>query len=456
MKEPEQEKNDSSNMEMNIETPKTKKRRRLIEESQEKMQTIKEKDKKIIIEYETKALSKLCSETEDQKIRKFIECYQQSEEGDIEEAKNAMLKLYKLEGQEVILKDAITFVTNDLIEIDESDPEELADLLIASIRNRMAKLCSDCECYYIVDREKRPKKFCSLCNVGMHDCSIENTDTTRKGEMWFCTECHIQFTNQIKPQMMKKHRNVIFKGFKTGETDKVNNNEISKMIKEVRRDSEKNKTNETEVEAEVMEVDPKPNEEPNKKDQNIKKMDTRDEDKNNNSQTNKAKKICHFWVTNKCKFGSKCNYEHPTRCREHMDWGKCKKETKCELAHPKMCRSMVNENYCSRSNCWFNHPNERKNFFLFVNEKHDQNSNQNQRGPKRQDNQNTQGNPNKGYPKTWQNNNMDRHQYSNSVPSFLAGPTPSEAYMNPNRNMNMFKMMGDMFLEMSKIMNMNY
>ena len=71
MKEPEQEKNDSSNMEMNIETPKTKKRRRLIEESQEKMLTIKEKDKKIIIEYETKALSKLCSETEDQKNKEI-------------------------------------------------------------------------------------------------------------------------------------------------------------------------------------------------------------------------------------------------------------------------------------------------------------------------------------------------------------------------------------------------
>ena len=82
MKEPEQEKNGSSNMEMNIETP-SKKRRRLSEESQEKMLTIKEKDKKIIIEYETKALSKLCSETEDQKIRKFIECSQQNEEGEI-------------------------------------------------------------------------------------------------------------------------------------------------------------------------------------------------------------------------------------------------------------------------------------------------------------------------------------------------------------------------------------
>merc|ERR1712029_1224763 len=252
--------------------------------NQEKMLTWEEEDKKHIIEHVTKALSKLCSDTEDGKIRKFIECYQQSDEGDIEVAKNAMLKLYELESQESILKEAIKFVTNDLIEINESDPEEIADLLIASIRNRMAKLCSDCECYYIMDREKRPKKFCSLCNVGMHDCSIENTDTTRKGEMWFCTECHIQFTNQIKPQVMKKHRNVIFKGFKTGETDKINNNEISKMIKEVRRDSEKNKTNETEVEAEIMEVDPKPNEEPNKKDQNIKRMDTREENKNNNSQ----------------------------------------------------------------------------------------------------------------------------------------------------------------------------
>ena len=465
VKEPEQEeKNDSSNMEMKIESPRTKKRKRFIEENQEKMQTIKEKDKKIIIEYETKALSKLCSDTGDQKIRKYIECYQQSEEGDIEIAKNAMLDLYKLEGQVVILKEAITFVTNDPIEIeiDESDPEELADILIASIRNRMAKLCSDCDCYYIVDREKKPKKFCSLCNVGMHDCSIESTDTTRKGEMWFCTECHSHFTKQIKPQMMKKHRNVIFKGFKPKETDKVNNEEISKMIKEVRRNSEENKTNEIEEEAEVMEVDPKSNDEPKKKDQNIKKMDTRDEDKNNNSQINKGKKICHFWITNKCKFGKNCNNEHPTRCREHMDWGKCLKKTKCELAHPKMCRSMLNENYCSRSNCWFNHPNERKNMFVFVNEKHGQNSNQNQRGPKRQDNQNMQGNPKRqdnqnmqGNPKTWQNNNMDRHQYSNCAP-FLAGPTPSEAYMNPNRNMNMIKMMGDMFQEMSfRIMNMN-
>ena len=190
-----------------------------------------------------------------------------------------MLKLYEPEDQELVFKNAIMFVTNDTIEINESDTEELADLLIASIRNRMSKYCGDCMCYYIVEREKRPRKFCSLCNVGMHDCMIEETDITRKGDMWFCNDCYDQFTEQIKPQMMKKHRNVIFPGFKLDETDKENNDEISKMIKEVRRDSEENETKIMEVEEEVIEVVPKQNKEPKNKDQDTRKMDTRDEDK---------------------------------------------------------------------------------------------------------------------------------------------------------------------------------
>ena len=128
-------------------------------ENQEKIITIKEKDKAVIIEYETKALSKLCHETDDDKVRKLIECYQQTEEGDIEVAKNAMLKIYEPKDQELIFKNAIMFVTNDTIEINESDTEDLADLLIASIRNRMSKYCGECMCYYIVEREKKTKKI---------------------------------------------------------------------------------------------------------------------------------------------------------------------------------------------------------------------------------------------------------------------------------------------------------
>merc|ERR1711913_186955 len=105
----------------------SKKNERLTEENQEKMLTIREEHKKMIIEHETKALSKLCADTKDEKIRRLIECYQQTDEGDIEEGKNAMLKLYELENQELILKNAITFVTNDHFDINELKPEDLAD-----------------------------------------------------------------------------------------------------------------------------------------------------------------------------------------------------------------------------------------------------------------------------------------------------------------------------------------
>ena len=179
--------------------------------------------------------------------------------------------------------------------------------------------------------------------------------------------------------------------------------------------------------------------------------------KNNTNKTiNKDKNVCSYWITDKCKFGQNCKYEHPTRCREHMDWGKCKTEN-CELAHPKMCRNMIKDSYCSRSKCWFNHPTKIKNRYVFRNEKHGQNYYQNQGGPKRQDNQNMQGNPNMGNPTTWQkNNHMDRYQYPNSTP-FLVGPTPYEAYKDPNRDMNVIMKIGQMFQTMSsQIMNMHW
>ena len=89
--------------------------------------------------------------------------------------------------------------------------------------------------------------------------------------------------------------------------------------------------------------------------ENDKRKNTVDRNTADNSQTNKVKKICSYWITDKCKFGPKCKNEHPTRCREHMDWGDCKKKN-CKFEHPKMCRNMLNDNYCNRPNCRFNHP----------------------------------------------------------------------------------------------------
>ena len=109
---------------------------------------------------------------------------------------------------------------------------------------------------------------------------------------------------------------------------------------------------------------------------------------------------------------------------------------------------MVNDSYCSRPNCWFNHPTKIKNSYVLVNENHGHGFNQGQRGPNRQINQSMHGNQNKGYTARWQNNHMNRNQYPNSTP-FLAGPTPSEAYRDPSRDMNMIRQIGKMFQEMS-------
>ena len=153
--------------------------------------------------------------------------------------------------------------------------------------------------------------------------------------------------------------------------------------------------------------------------ENDERKNTEDRNTADNSRTNKVKKTCSYWITDKCKFGQKCKNEHPTRCREHnMDWGECEKKN-CEFEHPKMCRNMIKDSYCSRSNCRFNHPNKMKNMHEIRNGKHSINYNQNQRGPKRQENQNMQGNPNTGNPAAWQNNNRDRYQCPSGT-SFLA------------------------------------
>jgi len=435
-----------------MKSPKSKRLREEDELEEDKMITFLKGEEHLGIEMETKALSKMVSETKDYGIIKLIECYNHTPDGDVEEMKAAMIGLSGIgDDYATVFKRAIQFVTNDEKEIEETELGVLADILIASIRNRMAKYCNDCKYWYIVGRDKRPRKFCNLCNVGMHDCMKESKLEQRKGDMWFCSDCLEQFTKQIKPQMMKKYRNVIFDGFKQNDVNKKTSTIINKKIEEIRKEVEEDGTEDIIMIGE--DEHPKTNIENKAKNQEV-INENQIVKKDNNITNRENNNNCHFWMTKKCKFGNQCNYEHPTRCKELMENGKCH-DKNCKQVHPKICRNMLNDSYCSRKNCWFNHPTKIKNKYVFRKD--------NSRGHNFEQNQgerigrhNNQGNPNKGYPKTWQNNNMDRHQYSNSVPSFLAGPTPSEAYMNPNRNMNMFKMMGDMFLEMSKIMNMNY
>ena len=74
--------------------------------------------------------------------------------------------------------------------------------------------------------------------------------------------------------------------------------------KSAARRNNTNKTNKTERNGEMVEN--------RRRTENDKKKNTVDRNTADNSQINKVKKICPFWITDKCKFGQKYNYEHPT------------------------------------------------------------------------------------------------------------------------------------------------
>ena len=435
---------------INMNSPRSKRMREEQDHEEEKMITFENGDAELCLEFETKALSKLVSETKEYGIIKLIECYNQTSDGDIEEMKNSMLSISGIDEEHAsVFKKTIQFVTNDENEIMETDLGELADILIASIRNRMAKYCNDCSRCYIVGREKRPRKFCNLCNVGMHDCVKDSKVEQRKGDMWFCSDCLEQFTTQIKPQMMKKYRNVIFGGFKQSDESKKSSTIINKMIKEIRGVREEEAVEVIDMVAEEEHSKTNIENETKKQDVIIKNHVV----KADNNKTNNENRNCQFWMTKKCKFGHQCKYEHPTRCKELMENGTCN-DRHCKLVHPKICRNMLNDGYCSRKNCWFNHPTKIKNNYVFGkdnNRGHNFDQNQNGRVG-RHDSRDIQRKQSYGYQLNHQNNHMNGYHNTNNEGFLGKGPTPYEAYMDPNRPMKI--MLGQLFEEMTtRIMN---
>ena len=152
-------------------------------------------------------------------VKRLIESY--IIHGDEEEMRKNMQSVGESEEEnEKSLKQAIQFVDNNKKEIEETGIEQLTFMLIVSIRNRVTvEYWSDCLSWYIVGREGKPTRYCNLCNIGMHDCQ-DDKKGYRKGDMWLCSDCHEQFTQQIKPQIVKKYRNITVIGFSDDKPEK--------------------------------------------------------------------------------------------------------------------------------------------------------------------------------------------------------------------------------------------
>ena len=301
----------------------------------------------------TKVLSILMDKAKDYGVLKLIDCFNALFENDIELIKRHMLDHSGYDKDTIpIYKLAIKYVTNSEEEINETDIGELAEILIAAIKNRMIKHCEDCEKWYIVGNENKPKKTCVICKVGQHDCGTETNDIIRSGDKWFCKECNEQFTNQNK---QIKCRNIYFKGFKeNAKTREIRNDTIAKL-----RECAKNAKMEEDkqVQKTKEEEDEKKREEEIRNRQEEEKKKKEREKRNNNART-----PCKYFLTSACRFGDNCRNFHPEICKEWAAKGSCANinaDPNCKLAHPKKCRKYA----CNEHKCNYIHPtNVRKRY----------------------------------------------------------------------------------------------
>ncbi|MCP4395358.1 MAG: hypothetical protein GY804_13995, partial [Alphaproteobacteria bacterium] len=202
------------------------------------MLTFEELGEEARVVHDVDALNQLMSETLVYGMRKLLDCFSPTYESKVEMIKSLMLDTsgYGNDGISVY-KQTIKFVTNDNTDINETDVGELAEILIAAIKNRMTKYCEDCCKRYVVERSDKPKKFCIICKVGQHDClpESENNVEIKKGYKWFCNDCNEQFTNQ---NVKNKCRNIYFKGFEEDEI-KILNKTTRDTIEKLRKMAKK-------------------------------------------------------------------------------------------------------------------------------------------------------------------------------------------------------------------------
>ena len=121
------------------------------------MLTLEEIDERESTVQNVEALSKLISETEEYGMKKLMDCFNPVYKSKVEMIRSNMLNFsgYGKDGISVY-KQTIQFVTNDVTEIKETDIGELAEILIAAIKNRMTKYCEYCCKRYVVEREDKP------------------------------------------------------------------------------------------------------------------------------------------------------------------------------------------------------------------------------------------------------------------------------------------------------------
>ena len=286
---------DSDSMETksvgDIDSPEAKK---IKNDSQKVMETVDIIDKDLSVVYSTRVISKLEINTNDEKVIELINCYNPVLYGDFDMMKKHMFDVSEgWNDKDKIFKKAIMYVLNDGKDCIESDVDQLAETLLATIENRMPIFCKDCDIWYIVSRENNPTIFCTWCQVGKHDCKQYKDTKLTQGMKWFCGKCDDLFTDQIQPKM-RKFKNIHFEGFEeSGEIVNLQTKEKDVMVEKMDDDDEIKETKEDDNKKGE-------NKTPENVLQGVDSSGSVPGEKKNSTPDTNSKTTCWFWTNRRC------------------------------------------------------------------------------------------------------------------------------------------------------------
>ena len=383
-----------------------------------------ENDEELVV-IETKIISQLIQNIEDEKVKTLIECFNPVIRNSTDYIKEQMLDCSdKWENRKEIFMGAISYIIHSRQdkykdeELKEMDTDRLSKILTTEIENRMPTFCKKCEEWYVVQFNDQPKMHCMWCRVGIHDCEDMKEMNKYPGMKWLCTKCEPIFIKHFLPKLDQFS---LFQGFST----EKNTDKTSKIDKEIK----KNNGEKTGV-VEAIEIDESEDDEDedndndgndnggndnngsdndnNGSDNDGINNDNSDNESNgnnggnngnndngnvgNNSDNNKIaetpKEICWFWKNRNCKYLTKCKLDHPERCTDMIKTGLCK-DNRCKKIHPKICRNLFFNKYCHRGDsCWYIHPLNIKNNIESNQNNQNQYNNYNYNNNRNQNNQN--------------------------------------------------------------------
>ena len=352
---------------LEVEQPKERKRFRKDDEDSEteRMEIIKDVTDEHMCVVETRVISGLIENVEEEEVRSLIECFNPIIRSSPDHIKQTMLECSdKWENKKNVYIGAINYIAHGRQEergIDEQLKERslgaLCEILTREIENRMPKQCGNCEQCYIVKLKDQPVIHCMWCKVGMHDCTQNKGIKNCKGIKWLCKTCEPVFTKHFLPKLDKA---AFFEGF-----EKVKNpivpQEVIKQPEEQQTD--KQEMDKIEEPVIIIQVEDESTVEVNDSTvEGSERSKESNENKERNDKPETPKEICWFLKNKKCRFGTNCKYEHPEQCKEILETGRCYDQNKCKLFHPKICRNLFYKGYCPRGeSCWFTHPSKCQN-----------------------------------------------------------------------------------------------